>query len=192
MQRAERLGLVDESSKKADAAELELYLFQALLDLTDGADLPAYVVQNITIASTAQGTANYAMPDDYGRLIMPRVQNKRGLYIFDGLLNTDLTYIDPNSFARQVSLTQGKPEQFTITQRQLWLYPTPDATAYTIRGVYIQRVDRPDLDDDVLLGYPTALIDEALFRLASDMNRMTQTLLTMRVESLARLAAGSR
>ena len=33
IQRAERLGLVDAESKKADSAELELYLFQALLPL---------------------------------------------------------------------------------------------------------------------------------------------------------------
>lgn len=192
LQRAERLGLVDQDSKKADAAELELYLFQGLLDITDACDLPAYIVQNTNIAATVRGVSSYPMPDDYGRLITPRVQNKRGIYSFDTLLNTDLTYVDPNSFARQVSLIQGPPTQFTITQRALWLYPTPDSASYVVRGVYVQRVDRPDLDDDVLIAYPTALIDEALFRLASDMNRVSQSLTAARAESMARMIAGSR
>ncbi len=192
IQRAERLGLVDADAKKADAAELELYLFQALLHITDTSDLPAYTVQNMNIVTTQVGVVQYPMPDDYGRLITPRVQNKRGIYVFDTLQNKDLTYIDPNSFARQVSLVPGTPEQFTITQRTLSLFPTPDKSTYTVRGVYIQRVDRPDLDDDVLIMYPTALIDEALFRLASDMNRINQSLMTTRTESLARLVAGSR
>ncbi len=192
MQRAERLGLVDADSKKADAAEIEIYLFQALLDLTEGGDLPAYLVQNTTIATTTTGTASYPMPADYGRLILPRVQNKRGLYLFDDFELVDLTYIDPNAFSRQVTLTNGKPEQFTITQRNLYLYPTPDKDTYTVRGLYMQRVDRPELDDEVPIMYPMALIDEGLFRLASDMNRVTQSLAATRSEARLRLFLGSR
>lgn len=192
IQRAERLGLVDADSKKADAAEIELYLFQALLDITDGGDLPAYMIQNTTIATTTTGVAQYPLPADFGRLITPRVQNKRGIYLFDTFEMTDLTYIEPNAFARQVSITNTKPEQFTVTQRNLYVFPTPDRDTYTIRGVYIQRVDRPELDDDVLIMYPTALIDEGLFRLASDMNRVNQTITTLRTEALARLMGGSR
>lgn len=192
MQRAERLGLIDPDSKKVDAAELELYLFQALLDVIEITDLPAYMVQNTNIVTTAIGIAQYPMPDDYGRLISPRVQNKRGIYLFDTLDNMDLTYIDPNSFARQVSMFNSKPTQFTITQRSLWLFPTPDSTNYTVRGIYMQRVNRPDLDDEVPIMYPTALIDDALFRLASDMNRASQSLTATRMESLTRLVAGSR
>ncbi len=192
MQRAERLGLVDASSKKADAAEMELYLFQALLDIIDGSDLPAYTVQNTSIASSTTGIAVYPLPADYGRLITPRVQNKRGIYVFDTFEMIDLTYIEPNAFARQVSMTNAKPEQFTVTQRNLYVFPTPDKDTYTFRGVYIQRVDRPELDDEVLIMYPTALIDEALFRLASDMNRVSQTIATIRTEAIARLVGGSR
>ncbi len=192
MQRAERLGLVDADSKKADAAELEIYLFQALLDLTEGGDLPAYLVQNTTIATTTAGTAVYPMPADYGRLILPRVQNKRGLYLFDSFELVDLTYIDPNAFSRQVALTNAKPEQFTITQRNLYLFPTPDKDTYTVRGLYMQRVDRPELDDEVPIMYPMALVDESLFRLASDMNRVTQSLVATRSEARLRLFLGSR
>jgi hypothetical protein len=192
MQRAERLGLVDADSKKADAAELEIYLFDALLHITEGGDLPAYVIQNTSIASTTTGIAQYPMPADYGRLLTARVQNKRGVYLFDSFEIVDLTYVDPNSFARQISMTNAKPEQFTITQRVLYLYPTPDKDGYTVRGTYIQRVDRPELDDEVPIMYPTALINEALFRLASDMNRVTQSLLAMRTESYTRLIMGSK
>ncbi|SRR6266851_2191814 len=192
IQRAERLGLVEPDSKKADAAEIELYLFQALLDITDGGDLPAYMIQNTSIATTTIGVAQYPLPADFGRLITPRVQNKRGIYLFDTFEIDDLTYIEPNAFARQVSTTNAKPEQFTVTQRNLFVFPTPDKNTYTIRGLYIQRVDRPELDDEVLIMYPTALIDEGLFRLASDMNRATQALTIMRTEALARLTGGSR
>lgn len=191
-QRAMRLGLIDGDSKKPDTAELELYIFQALLYLTDICDLTAYTIQNTNIVATQAGVAQYPLPDDFGRLITPRVQNKRGIYLFDTVDNTDLTYIDANSFARLVSKVNGKPQQFTITQRKLWLFPTPDVATYTVRGLYMQKVDRPDLDDDVLVQYPTALIDEALFRLASDMGRVSQTLTTTRTESLTRLVAGSK
>lgn len=188
--RAERLGLVDPDTNKADAAELELYLFQALLDIVEVHDLDTYMVNNLSLTLTVEGQPDYPMPDDYGRLIMPRSQQKRGIYLFNGVKNVDLDYVDPNSFARQTPSVPAIPTQFTVMRRTLWLYPSPDA-AYGIRGLYIDRVGRPDLDDDVLLSYPTALINETLFLFASDMNRLTQSLAATRTEGLARLVGGN-
>lgn len=172
--RAERLGLTDPATQKVDAAELELYIFQALLDVVEASDLEAYTVTNTQMAVTTSGVATYPMPADYGRLILLRVQNKRGIYLNDGLKNDDLMYIDPNSFARQTSLQPARPKSFTVSKRQLFLYPTPDdntGSDYMVSGVYIERIERPNLDDEVLLSYPTVLIDVALYRLASDMGK---------------------
>lgn len=195
LQRAERLGLMEAEQLHADAAELELYLFQALLDITESVDIPTYMVNNTTIATTVAAQASYPLPADYGRLIQPRVQNRRGIYLYDTVRLIDLEYIDPNAYARQYQLIPGTPRQFTVTQRTLSLFPQPDSNNtnnYTVRGIYIQRVDRPELEDEVLLSYPTALIDEALFRLASDMRKPMQALAMARSEAMARLLAGSK
>ena len=193
MQRAARLGLTDEETGKVDAAELELYLFQALLDVSELHDLDAYTIHNPQVAVTAAGDSVYKMPDDWGRLIAPRVQNKRGLYIFDGVKSVDLEYLDPNGFARLVSTQNAIPRFFSVTRRQLYLSPTPadnNGRNYTVRGIYIERISRPDLDAEVLLSYPSVLVDQALFRLAGDMGRLTEALATTRGEGLAKLVGG--
>lgn len=80
-------------------------------------------------------------------------------------------------------------------QRTLWLYPSPDGNGgsdFTVRGLYVQLVERPDLEETVILRYPTALVDQALFRLASDMDRLTKGLAAARQEALARLVSGSQ
>ena len=193
--RAERLGLVNAASATADTTELEMYVFQALLDITETVDIPAYLKRDEAIAVTTTGHADYPLPDDFGRLILSRVQNKRGIYLYDTVRNADLEYVDSNVFSRRSSLRNERPTQFTIIERKLWLYPTPDGNGtndYTIRGLYMQVIDRPDLDDPVPLGYPTALVDVALFRLASDAGKQVQALTATRAESMARLIAGSR
>ena len=195
MTRAERLGFVSGPEQKADAAELEMYMFQALLDITESVDIPAYFKRDVAIAVTITGLSDYPLPDDFGRLILPRVQNKRGIYLYDTFRNADLEYVDPNVFARKSSLINARPEQFTIIGRRIWLYPTPDGNGtsdYTIRGLYVQIIDRPDLDDEVPLGYPTALVDVTLFRLASDIGKQVPALAATRGESMARLVVGSR
>lgn len=184
--RAERLGFVDPDSQRADAAELQIYMFQALMALIELYDLDPYTVNNPQLAQTESGVTNYALPSDFGRLISPREQMKRGMFLFNGAKNVDLTYLDPNSFARKTSPSPQTPESFTVTRRRLWLYPTPDR-AYTIRGLYIERPTKPDLGDDVLLEYPTALVNETLFIFATDTGKLTQALAGMRNESLARL-----
>ena len=194
MQRAERLGLVDAATQQADAAELQLYMYQALLSLTEAVDLPEYLVQNELIATTTAGHTVYTLPPDFGRLIMQRVNAKRGIYLFDTIDNTDLDYLDPNSFARQVAPQNGRPDAFTVTGRSLWVFPPPDSNTgqqYTLKGLYVARVSRPDLDDEVVLTHPVALITEALFLLSADMNKTNQGLNATRTEALARLAAGA-
>jgi len=191
LSRAERLGLTAPGETKADAAEMELYLFYALLEIVERADIPAYVEYNDMLALTQAGKRDYLLPDTYGRLIVPRAQNKRGVYLFDTVRNVDLEYVEPNSFHRETSLAPGMPERFTVTQRTLWLFPTPSAE-FTLRATYVVRATRPELDDDVILNYPTALVDVALHRLASDAGKNAQILDQARQESLARLLQGSK
>lgn len=195
LQRMERLGFVDQATGQADAAEAELYLFQALLDIIETADIPAYTHFEPSLALTIAGQPDYTLPEDFGRLLLPRVQNKRGMAIFDGTFSNDLEYIEPNAFTRQVSFKNAAPTQFTVMERTLWLYPSPDGNGssnYMVRGTYIVRASRPELDDEVLVSYPAALVDVALLRLGSDIGKDTQPLERMREESMARLVRGSR
>lgn len=190
MTRAERLGLVDSDEGKADAVELELYIYQALLSIVEIVDVPAYLRRDTHIAITKAGLAEYPVPKTFGRLILPRVRNRRGIFLYDTVANDDLEYIDPNSFSRKSSSANTRPTQFTVMQRKLWLYPPPDGNGsndYTLRGLYIEIVERPDPDDVVLLDHPMALVEETLFRLGSDMNRLPQGLAQTRQEALGRL-----
>ena len=195
MTRSVRLGLADKISGNPDAAELELYMFQALLDIVEMADMPAFMHHDNNMMVTTKGLSDYAMPDDFGRLIYPRVQNHRGMYIYDTFQNVDLEYVDPNVFSRKVSLTNGRPTSFTVMERRLWLYPTPDGNGtadYIVRGVYVKAMSKPDLNEDVLFGFPTVLVDVALSRLAADIGKQVQALSATREEITARLLAGSR
>jgi hypothetical protein len=190
IQRADRLGLVDPSTSRTDAAELELYLFQALLSIIEMEDLNDYTIRNENILVTQAGVDNYSAPDDFGRLIAPRVRNRRGIYLNDTAVDHDLEYIDPNIFVRQSNGPQGVPSQFTVMRRRFFLSPTPDANGannYKLRGIYIERAGRPDMQDDVPLAFPTVLTDEAIFILAGDMGKMNSTILTRRTEAMVKL-----
>jgi hypothetical protein len=93
-----------------------------------------------------------------------------------------------------VAPQHGRPDAFTVTGRSLWVFPPPDSNTgqqYTLKGLYVARVSRPDLDDEVVLTHPVALITEALFLLSADMNKTNQGLTATRTEALARLAAGA-
>jgi hypothetical protein len=190
----ERLGLLAPGEQKADATEAELYLFNALLEILEVSDIPAYLTYNDHMVETSVGDASYPLPDDFGRLILPRVRNKRGLYLFDQARTTDLEYLDPNTFHRQTPAPHATPTRFTVTGRTLWLYPAPHANAlpnFIVRGTYVMQAVRPDLSDEVILPYPTALVDVALCRIASDAGKQIQALDQTRQESLARLVQGS-
>ncbi len=193
MTRAERLGLTA-ADGHADATELELYIYHSLLGIVESIDVPAYMQRDNNIAITKAGQADYAVPKEFGRLILPRVRNRRGIFLYDEVKNEDLEYIEPNSFSRKTSVSDRRPVQFTVMQRKLWLYPTPDGNAtnnYRIRGLYMLKVERPGLEEDVLLDHPTALVEDALFRLATDMNRLPQGLAATRQEAMGRLVNGA-
>src|SRR5712691_7109927 len=190
MQRADRIGLVDNVTKNADAAELELYMFHALLSIVELVDLNDYTVRSNNLASTTSGKDTYALPDNFGRLIATRVRVRRGIYVNDTAKDYDLEYVDPNVFKRNEILLPQRPSKFTVIGRDLLLAPIPDsngANNYRIHGVYIEQVSRPDLDDVVKLPYPTALIDEAIYILAGDMGRMTESIAAMRAAALIKL-----
>lgn len=192
IQRALTLGLVDAESRQPDAGQLELYLFNALLAISESLDLNDFLVRDEHIAQTQPGKDTYALPEAYGRLIALRSQNRRGIFLNDTAKDYDLEYIDPNNFVRQANLVPARPVRFTVTRRQLLLSPPPDANGtngYRIRGLYIERVARPGLDEPVPLSYPTAIIEEALYTLAGDMGKATQILQTRRTEALQRLAS---
>jgi hypothetical protein len=190
-QRAERLGLIDVDEGRADSVELMLYVFQALLEIVESADIPAYMTYDALIAQTTTGKADYNLPDEFGRLILPRVHNKRGFYLFDTVNNVQLEYMEPPSFFARTEMSNNVPIFFTVAEEKMWLSPPPNGV-YTIRATYIKQITRPELDDTVTLQYPTALIETALQRFATDVGKQAQGLTTSKQESLVRLTQGSR
>lgn len=190
MQRADRLALVDAATGKVDAVELELYMFNALLSIVETVDLNDYTVRSSRIGTTTAGVDTYSVPEDFGRLIAPRVRNRRGIFLNDTANDYDLEYVDPNVFIRQEVLQQQRPDRFTVMGRQLLLGPMPDgngANNYRVHGVYIKRVERPDLEEIVPLPYPSVLIDEAIFILASDIGKVSESIVARRNAALEKL-----
>lgn len=191
--RVERLGLIDASTGRADAMEMKLYLYQSLLDILDAFDFESYTIIDEQMALTQAGTRTYALPNRFGRLIYPRVMGKRGIFLQDATdaESFELEFVDPNTFMKRPSLANRRPTTFTISQRTLYLYPTPDAAAggasYTVIGVYIERVDRPDDEDDVILPNPAALIHNALYLIASDAGKLNPIITQQRNEALQNL-----
>jgi len=190
--RAQRLGLVDPESGKADGVELLLYMYQALLSIVELTDLEEYTSFASVLTATAANVSSYALPEDFGRLILPRALAKRGLTLVDGLEVTDLNYEEPNALTRKPELPVQRPTAFTVLQRQLVLSPIPDGP-YVVRGLYVAQVNRPALEAEVLLQHPDALIQETLWRLAGDMGKLQQMpgLTATRTEALARLVGGA-
>jgi hypothetical protein len=193
--RAENLGLRDEATGRTDAAILELYIWQALIDMSEMADVPQLMRNDVLLFVTEDGVNNYALPEDWGRLITPRVRNRRGIYLWDTIKQYDLEYCDINVLARQYSATKSRPRLFSTVERRLYLFPTPDSNNtlnYTVKGVYVTRQERPGLDDEVPIPYPGMLVDLALYRYAADLGKMMDSLANARTENLVRLATGSR
>jgi hypothetical protein len=193
--RAEQLGIKDPATDRTDSAVLEIYIHQALIDISEMADVPALMRNDALLFVTESGVNTYQLPMDWGRLIMPRVRNRRGIYLYDGIQQFDLEHTDPNVLARQYSSTLARPRQFTVVERQLMLFPTPDNNSglnYTIKGVYVVRQERPNLDDEVRVPYPGMLIDLTLYRAAADLGKSIQSLAEAKVENMARLGVASR
>jgi hypothetical protein len=169
--RSKRMGIAD------DIADLLMAAYGILQEIVDTYDLSAYTVFSESIFVTVADERTYALPDDFGRLlhshdeVAPNVPGKgeSGLLLDDGTGGTpsDLIYEEPIIFRRSRSLTSGPPARFTLSQRTLVLDPAPDAV-YTGLGVYIARVERPDLDADVLLDEPTILVARTLTQVAQD------------------------
>ena len=148
--RMERLGLLAPGEQKADATEAELYLFNALLEILEVSDIPAYLTYNDHMVETSVGDASYPLPDDFGRLILPRVRNKRGLYLFDQARTTDLEYLDPNTFHRQTPAhTRNTYEVYRHRAHTLALSRATRQCPpqFHCQGTYVMQAVRPDLSD---------------------------------------------
>ena len=169
--RSRRLKLED------DIADLLMAAYGILQEIVDTYDLAAYTCFNESIFTTVADERTYALPDTFGRLLHAHDElaanvpgkGQSGLLLDDGGggTPTDLLYEEPIIFRRERHLTSGTPATFTLSQRTLVLDPAPDAV-YTGLGVYIARVERPDLDADVLLDEPTVLVARTLAQVAGD------------------------
>jgi hypothetical protein len=152
---ARRYGIV------TDIADLELIVFEELQRLVDTYDLSAYLHPNPTMLRTAVGVDAYELPEDFGRLMRPIQETDWGLYRVEGTTRIPLQYREPIQWLTLDRSTRSRPTQFTLMEDQVWLHPTPDA-AYTIEGLYVQRLERPDWEETVRLSEPSILLSKTL------------------------------
>ena len=169
------------------ATEIKWALNWAMRELFATHDFPSFKVE--TTLSTANGTADYALPDDFVKIIEP------GLY-FDASPRETLHYYEEQDRVElglmELYSTARKPEWWTIRGRstttgafQLRLLPTPDAT-YSIRYTYYAhpallagQADGTEIDRR----YPREM-DEALVTLAALNPQFTAYLLADQQQTL--------
>jgi hypothetical protein len=177
--RLRRMGAED------DVLDMLMAGYILLQGIVDTYDLSAYIVQHDALFLTMAGHREYPLPDDFGRLMHVQEEVRSGLPgtgvggFFVRCSPTDtprpLRYREALHFRQQAILTASQPQWFTLGrhggQRALILDPPPDennGVPYVGEGVYIARVERPDLDDEILLDEPTVLVEGVLAQLAVD------------------------
>lgn len=171
--RARRLKLTMPETGLVDAADCALSLHSTLSQLLGHYDLDAFTVAG-TLFVTSAGVDTYALPADFGRLLVPQDRDASGLTLLTSATASpaDLTYRDPALFHRLRSTTTGRPGFFTFSGKRVVLDPTPDSNSdsdYTVTGVYMQEVSLDALEDiDLPLTYGAVLEHTALAQLASD------------------------
>ena len=192
--RCRTLTWLDSESKQVDVGEIELAAYAALLEISDSLDLQSFQVVNDHIATTQAGTRIYALPGDFGRLIVPRQDNESGLFIGRGTEQpTALRWRSAEEFVRLRQSEPGQPVWFTFSDNAyILLDPPPDSNGgsnYTLSGVYIKRVEALDGNANILVSHPTALIAATLARLALDKNAaQAPALVAEKTAALTRLA----
>ena len=150
----ERLGLKNPETGHVDAVEAELAMLRYLQWITSQWDLDGFTVINDDIAITTTGERAYPLPPDFGRLMVPTIeQPDYGIFLHNGSSEHGLRYRNPRHFRQLQATTNSVPSYFTIMKGsqdiELRLDPAPDANNsnnYTIRGVYIQDVREIDRD----------------------------------------------
>jgi hypothetical protein len=175
--RAKRLGIPD------DIGDLLLAAWNVLQNMVDTYDLPSFLVNNDAMFQTLPGHTTYPLPEDFGRLLATTDQlylgasgetGQSGIFLARG---TDrpfsLSFMEAIAFRNQATREWNKPQHFTLSGRMLVLDPPPDAiggTNYIGQGVYMASVPRPDLDlqGEILLNEPTAIVSATLYQVASD------------------------
>ena len=175
--RAKRLGIPD------DVADMLLAAHNVLQNIVDTYDLPSYLVNNDAMFQTLPGHTTYPLPEDFGRLLGTTDQlytgasgstGQSGLFLVGGSDKPfPLHFVEAIAFRNQATREPNKPQHFTLSGRQLVLDPPPDTNGgenYIGQGVYMACVTRPDLDleGEILLPEPTAIIAGTLYQIASD------------------------
>lgn len=201
--RSRRLGLDD------DIAALLLAAWSVLSQIVETYDLPAYTIHNDAMFTTQEQVREYPLPENFGRLMHVRKELGQGIGgtgmsgIFlnvppDGRPRP-LRYAEPVDFRMQRRTTPGIPYCFTLAGRLLLLDPAPDAQtetgSYGGEGVYIAKVERPDLDlqEYILLDEPQTLVTCTLYQVTADKGlpqaQLLQTEWKMAMSALANNAA---
>ena len=190
--RAFRLGLVDPQTGRVDEDEITHYMWAALMHFYESYDLDEYTAIDRTLFHTQSGAEAYGLPDHFGRLLTPWDRDYGGITIAasDGTDQHALHYQPPavfNDTYDPASGARGQPVYFTLTEREMRLSPTPDATVYRVGGTYIQHLT-PMLSDAIPMMLHTPILVTTLTLMASDSGRVTPLLLQEAQRAIATLA----
>ena len=167
--RAKTMKFVDEETGQVDAAECELAVLNAVMNLGDGWDLDSYLTINDNAFVTTTGERRYALPRDFLRFPRPKHRHDYHLYLYDASDEFGLDYVDPVAFMATRDTTNNTPNAFTVSEGDILLDPPPNANSnnnYIGRAVYIKRITSLEWRDEILLPSTTALLDGALAQLA--------------------------
>lgn len=184
--RAQNLKLADMQTGYVDTQELKFYVLEALKSLATEFQLDMFVDMNRTLVVTSFGIEAYPLPPNFYGWWAPRDERTSGLSIAetDGTDPVDLPYRDPARYHLEHDTeTPSKPSIFTVAAGQLFFSPVPN-DAYIVQGVHKIALDD---GDDIPGHYAQAVKSETLFLMASDKERLTQTIASERARMVGRL-----
>ena len=102
---------------------------------------PWWFLEAESSSSTADGTAAYALPADFSRIVAATVTESGRRYPL-----TAITYEEYRSKQIEETVTKSRPDEYALWAEQISLYPTPDAV-YTLKVNYTKALGAPATDD---------------------------------------------
>ena len=189
--RAERLGLIDPQTGRADADELGRYMASAVTYFAEKYDLDEFITIDRALFQTQANVELYTLPNGFGRLLTPATEDYTGITLSatDGTNKHPLYYKPPIVFNDTFDTSEtGEPTEFTITGRWMRLSPKPNG-GYLVGGTYVER-NAFSLDDQSPMMLETPLVVRTLLQLAADMGRVNQLLAIEYQDALSVLANG--
>ena len=155
-------------NRSSHADKIVLAMQDAQIELEQQAELPWFLLEEVSSASTVVDEERVAVPSDF-----LRETEEDALYIFDSTLDADkqwtLLIKEDLTFLRKTYPGTGTPGFYALVGAYYRLFPTPDAVK-TLKHIYYKTdaVLTTNVENQWLKYFPNLIIGRAGMDVASD------------------------